>query len=108
MRLASPAVPPAGSAGTTGGLTAREREVLALIARGLSNQEIARELMLSVRTVERHISNIYDKIGAAGRSARAAAATYAAGVGLRYAAAWVATYVCGWVLGPMRGAGPRT
>ena len=34
MRLASPAVPPAGSAGTTGGLTAREREVLALIARG--------------------------------------------------------------------------
>jgi DNA-binding NarL/FixJ family response regulator len=83
MRLASPAVPPAGSAGTSGGLTAREREVLALIARGLSNQEIARELTLSVRTVERHISNIYDKIGAAGRSARAAAATSAAGVDLQ-------------------------
>jgi len=64
------------------GLTRREQEVLRLVARGLSNQEIARELVLSVRTVERHISNIYDKIGAAGRSARAAAASYAAGAGL--------------------------
>jgi ATP/maltotriose-dependent transcriptional regulator MalT len=64
------------------GLTRREQEVLRLVARGLSNQEIARELVLSVRTVERHISNIYDKIGAAGRSARAAAASYAATAGL--------------------------
>ena len=61
------------------GLTRRELEVLRLVARGLSNQDIAGELVLSVRTVERHISNIYDKIGASGKTARAAAAAYAAG-----------------------------
>jgi DNA-binding NarL/FixJ family response regulator len=38
--------------------------------------------VLSVRTVERHLSNIYDKIGASGTTARAAASTYAAGAGL--------------------------
>jgi ATP/maltotriose-dependent transcriptional regulator MalT len=64
------------------GLTRREREVLRLVARGRSNQEIAAELVLSVRTVERHLSNIYDKIGASGTTARAAASTYAAGAGL--------------------------
>ncbi len=64
------------------GLTAREREVLRLIALGRSNQEIASELVLSVRTVERHISNIYDKIGAAGKVARASAVTYAHSHGL--------------------------
>lgn len=46
------------------GLTAREIEVLRLIARGMSNQQIADELVLSVRTVERHITNLYGKIGA--------------------------------------------
>ena len=56
--------------------------MLRLIAEGLSNQDIAQRLVLSVRTVERHISNIYDKIGAAGRSARAAAASYAARSGI--------------------------
>jgi DNA-binding CsgD family transcriptional regulator len=64
------------------GLTAREREVLRLVAKGRSNQEIAAELVLSVRTVERHISNIYDKIGAAGKVARATAAAYALSRGL--------------------------
>ena len=49
---------------------------------GRSNQEIATELVLSVRTVERHIANIYDKIGASGRAARAAAASYALAVGV--------------------------
>lgn len=58
-------------------LTARELEVLCLIAVGKSNQEIARELVLSVRTVERHISNIYLKIGATGTAARATATAYA-------------------------------
>jgi DNA-binding NarL/FixJ family response regulator len=42
-----------------GGLSAREAEVLRLVARGLSNDDIARELVLSVRTVERHVANIY-------------------------------------------------
>src|SRR5262249_37722738 len=58
-------------------LTPRELEVLRLIAAGKSNQEIARELVLSVRTVERHISNIYSKAGASGTAARAAATAYA-------------------------------
>ena len=59
------------------GLSRREREILRLIARGLSNQEIAAELFLSVRTVERHVSNIYAKLGATGRVARAVATDYA-------------------------------
>jgi DNA-binding CsgD family transcriptional regulator len=58
------------------GLTARECEVLSLVARGLSNQQIAELLVLSIRTVERHISNIYLKIGAEGPAARAMAANY--------------------------------
>jgi DNA-binding NarL/FixJ family response regulator len=40
-------------------LTAREVEVLRLVADGRSNEEIAEALVLSVRTVERHISNVY-------------------------------------------------
>ena len=72
-----PTPPPAPA-----GLTAREVEVLRLVARGRSNQEIATELVLSVRTVERHIANIYDKIGASGRAARAAAASYALAAGV--------------------------
>ncbi|MGH2762693.1 MAG: LuxR C-terminal-related transcriptional regulator [Thermoleophilaceae bacterium] len=63
---------PSGSA-----LTAREVEVLRLVAEGRSNDEIAEALVLSVRTVERHISNLYAKIGATGRSARATATAYA-------------------------------
>jgi len=61
------------------GLTSREIEIVRLIAQGLSNQEIAGRLVLSVRTVERHISNAYEKLGTGGRVGRAAAATYAIG-----------------------------
>jgi predicted ATPase/DNA-binding CsgD family transcriptional regulator len=64
------------------GLTPREIEVLRLITAGKSNQEIANELTLSVRTVERHISNIYEKIGVYGTTARAAATAYAFSHGL--------------------------
>jgi LuxR family maltose regulon positive regulatory protein len=60
-----------------GGLSPREAEVLGLVARGLSNDEIARRLVLSVRTVERHVANIYVKIGASGRTARAVATAWA-------------------------------
>ena len=49
------------------GLTAREAEVLRLVAAGLTNKEIAAELVLSVPTVERHVANIYGKIGASRR-----------------------------------------
>lgn len=60
-----------------GGLTSREAEVLALVATGRSNQQIADELVLSVRTIERHLSTVYQKLGLQGRSARAAAVAYA-------------------------------
>lgn len=50
------------------GLTDREIEVLRLIASGVANREIAARLFLSVRTVERHITNIYAKIGANGKA----------------------------------------
>ena len=60
-----------------GGLTAREIEILRLLASGQSNAEIAAELVLSVRTVERHVTNLYRKIGAAGGTARATATGYA-------------------------------
>jgi pimeloyl-ACP methyl ester carboxylesterase/DNA-binding CsgD family transcriptional regulator len=49
-------------------LTRREIEVLRLIASGRSNREIADELVLSVRTVERHITNLYGKISARGKA----------------------------------------
>ncbi len=60
-----------------GGLSSREAEVLRLVARGLSNDDIAGELVLSVRTVERHVANVYAKIGASGRTARAIATAWA-------------------------------
>ena len=50
------------------GLTEREVEVLRHLAGGKTNGEIAEELFVSVRTVERHIANIYAKIGARGRA----------------------------------------
>jgi predicted ATPase/DNA-binding CsgD family transcriptional regulator len=50
------------------GLTAREVEVLRLVAKGQSNKQIAAELVLSVRTVERHITNLYGKIDARGKA----------------------------------------
>jgi DNA-binding NarL/FixJ family response regulator len=48
-------------------LTAREQEIAALAARGLSNREIAKDLYLSPRTVENHLQRIYDKLGVSGR-----------------------------------------
>jgi len=55
-------------------LSNRELDVLALIAEGLSNEQVAARLFLSVRTVERHLSNIYAKLRVSGKAARAAAA----------------------------------
>jgi DNA-binding CsgD family transcriptional regulator/pimeloyl-ACP methyl ester carboxylesterase len=51
-----------------GGLSRREREVLRLLAAGESNRQIARRLGLSPHTVERHVANLYRKIGARGRA----------------------------------------
>jgi LuxR family maltose regulon positive regulatory protein len=58
-------------------LSGREKEILRLVAQGKDNNGIADELFLSVRTVERHISNAYQKLGITGKSARVAAAAYA-------------------------------
>ena len=62
--------PPVAVGGNGGApaLTLREVEVLRLLAGGESNREIASRLVLSLRTVERHISNIYGKIGARGKA----------------------------------------
>jgi DNA-binding CsgD family transcriptional regulator len=60
-------------------LSRREREVLALVARGLSEREIAEQLVLSQHTVHRHVANIRHKLG---RSSRAAAVAEAARLGL--------------------------
>ena len=54
-------------------LSERELEVLGLAARGCDNTEIALRLVLSVRTVERHLHNTYGKLGLSGSSARTAA-----------------------------------
>jgi ATP/maltotriose-dependent transcriptional regulator MalT len=58
--------------GLPGGLTAREAEVLRLVARGMSNRDIANELVLSERTVVNHLSNIFAKLGVENRAAAAA------------------------------------
>jgi DNA-binding CsgD family transcriptional regulator len=57
-----------------GGLTAREVQLLRLVAAGKTNRAIAAELVLSERTVDRHVSNIFTKLGV---SSRAAATAYA-------------------------------
>ena len=49
-------------------LTRREREVAALVARGLSNRAIARELVITEATAERHIGNVFAKLGLASRA----------------------------------------
>jgi pimeloyl-ACP methyl ester carboxylesterase/DNA-binding CsgD family transcriptional regulator len=60
-------------------LSGREREVLALVANGLSDQEIAHQLVLSEHTVHRHVANIRHKLG---RGTRTAAVAEAARLGL--------------------------
>jgi pimeloyl-ACP methyl ester carboxylesterase/DNA-binding CsgD family transcriptional regulator len=72
---------PAGLAGDPAAvlLSGREREVLALVASGLSDREIAEQLVLSQHTVHRHVANIRHKLG---RGTRSAAVAEAARLGL--------------------------
>jgi DNA-binding NarL/FixJ family response regulator len=67
-------LPTAASPAAAGGLTSREVEVLRLVAAGKSNRGIASELVISEKTVARHISNIFTKLGL---SSRAGATAYA-------------------------------
>lgn len=65
---------PARSDGPSDALTAREAEILALVAEGRSNGEIGKQLFISAKTVSVHVSNILGKLGAAGRTEAAAIA----------------------------------
>jgi DNA-binding CsgD family transcriptional regulator/tetratricopeptide (TPR) repeat protein len=69
---------PRGPAATTranpAGLTARQLDVLALLAEGMTNAEIAARLVLSVRTVDHHVTAVFDKLGVRSRRDAAAAA----------------------------------
>lgn len=60
--------PPGGDRLAAAGLTGREAEVLRLVARGLSNGEIAAELVLGVETVKTHVGNVLAKLGARDRT----------------------------------------
>jgi DNA-binding NarL/FixJ family response regulator len=73
---AAPALHDLGARAATSpaGLSARELEVLRLLARGLSNREIADQLVISEHTVSRHLQNIFGKLGV---GTRAAAGAYA-------------------------------
>jgi DNA-binding CsgD family transcriptional regulator len=82
IRQASGRFPPARHLSTReiakrefGGLTERERQVAGLIARGISNREIAKTLVVSERTVETHVGNILSKLGFDSRAQIAAWAT---------------------------------
>ncbi len=77
--VCAPTPPPTARPTYPDGLTAREVEVLRLVASGRSNREIAAELVVSLPTVQRHVANVYAKIGASGR---VEATTYALRHGL--------------------------
>jgi DNA-binding NarL/FixJ family response regulator len=49
------------------GLTAREREIAVLVARGLSNRDVAARLVISRRTVDAHVNHIFAKLGLSSR-----------------------------------------
>jgi DNA-binding CsgD family transcriptional regulator/tetratricopeptide (TPR) repeat protein len=68
--------PPRSSPLGGAGLTARETQVLDLLATGASNKHIARRLGVSVHTVERHVANVYPKIGARNRTEATALALH--------------------------------
>ncbi len=69
-RVPSPSAP--GQSGGPYGLSPRELEIASLVAQALTNQKIARQLFISVRTVETHLSRVFAKLGVASRAGVAA------------------------------------
>lgn len=63
---------PSGSSGRGRLVTGRERQVLRLVAAGRTNRAIASELTISEKTVERHLGNIFTKLGVSNRTAATA------------------------------------
>ena len=93
-----------GDPAPPGGLTDREAEVLVCLAAGRTNAEIADELVISRKTVARHLSNIFAKLDV---STRTAAGAWAHRHGLTGTDDPSGTG-SGWVVRPMRGGGPRS
>jgi DNA-binding NarL/FixJ family response regulator len=60
---------PDGTESVRGELSERELEIIELVATGLTNSEIANQLMISKRTVDNHVSNVFAKTGAKNRIA---------------------------------------
>jgi len=69
-----PVKPAAAATGLIEPLTRRELEVLGLVAAGRPNREIADQLVVTLETVKKHTSHIFDKLGAANRTEAAARA----------------------------------
>ncbi len=65
----APAAPPAKPSTYPAGLTSREVEILRLVAQGLTDAQVAEQLIISRRTVNWHLSSIYSKLGVSSRSA---------------------------------------
>jgi two-component system, NarL family, nitrate/nitrite response regulator NarL len=82
-KSAPPAAPAGAAAGVTFGLTPREGQVLALLAHGNSNKEIARALALQEITVKLHVRNIFRKLGVRNRVEAANAAARLEGAAMR-------------------------
>jgi LuxR family transcriptional regulator, maltose regulon positive regulatory protein len=74
LERAGPSIPAGRAQGPLGELSRRELEVLALVAAGLTNHEIAERLVLSEHTVNRHVANILRKLAVPSRAAAAALA----------------------------------
>jgi DNA-binding NarL/FixJ family response regulator len=78
-RFAQPATTPAGSEEAIASLTAREKEVFGLVARGMSNAEIADTLVVSEATIKTHVAGILTKLDLRNR-AQAVVFAYESGV----------------------------